>query len=247
MSLAPKEMKELKRVYEQLCFFADKAEAIKRLDAIRGMLADCNRPRSMRQRKSSNSDDHRESMEESEKENKAIELQNEQSELESRLSDIRSRPFQHIRSQDTAAALESLGKKATRREVQNMMWEVDEKLDGVIDWDEFQLNFERNIRDRSGLEPASFYHMIQFMIYDHDNNGMVSIDETMNMLYARVGREKMETTITKLFGGDDGAPIKEVGHQGGEIDFERYWAVVLREHQRQFQDSDQGKQSTKKK
>lgn len=249
--IAPKEMKELKRVYEQLCFFAEKAEAIKRLDEIQEMLADCNRPRSMRQRNSSmsasNSDDRRESTEESEKEKKAIELQNEQTELESRLLEIRSRPFQHIRPQDTAAALESLGKKATKREVQNMMWEVDEKLDGVIDWEEFQLNFERNIRDSSGLEPASFYHMIQFMIYDHDNNGMVSIDETMNMLYARVGREKMETTITKLFGGDDGAPIKEVGHQGGEIDFERYWAVVLREHQRRFQESDQGKQPTNKK
>ena len=76
---------------------------------------------------------------------------------------------------------------------------------------------------------------------------MVSIDETMNMLYARVGREQMETTITKLFGGDDGAPIKEVGHQGGEIDFERYWEVVIREHQKKFQESDLGKVVAEKK
>lgn len=95
--------------------------------------------------------------------------------------------------------------------------------------------------------------MIQFMMYDHDNNGLVSLDETMNMLYARVGREQMETTITKLFGRDDGAPIKEVGHQGGEINFERYWEVVVREHQKQFHESDPGKvvaekiQSKKKK
>ena len=65
---------------------------------------------------------------------------------------------------------------------------------------------------------------------------MVSIDETMNMLYARVGREQMETTITKLFGGDDGAPIKEVGHQGGEINFERYWKVVQKEQQKTLED-----------
>ena len=99
------------------------------------------------------------------------------------------------------------------------------------------MNFERNIRDKSGLEPASFYHMIQFMIYDRDNNGMVSIDETMNMLYARVGRDEMESKITKLFGADDGAPIKEVGSQGGEIDFERYLEVVSRE-QLQRQESE---------
>jgi len=180
------------------------------------------------------------------REKKIQEFHKEKSELEKTLSEIQSRPVQQIRLQDTAAALESLGKKTTKREVQNMMWEVDEKLDGVIDWDEFQVNFERNVQDCSGLEPASFYHMVQFMIYDHDNNGLVSIDETMNMLYARVGREQMETTITKLFGGDDGAPIEEMGHQGGQINFERYWEVVVREHRRRSRDVDHGGVDDKK-
>lgn len=236
-------------MYEQLCFFAEKAQAMERLRVIRDTLAEYHRPltSSMRQRDfflSTSSSHHRQSVSEPDREKKMMELQKEQLDLEKKLSDIRSRPVQHIRPQDTAAALKSLGKRATKREVQNMMWEVDEKLDGVIDWDEFHLNFERNIRDCSGLEPANFYHMVQFLIYDHDSNGMVSIDETMNMLYARVGREQMETTITKLFGGEDGAPIKEVGHQGGEIDFERYWAVVNREQQKRFRrssSSDSGK------
>jgi Ca2+-binding EF-hand superfamily protein len=233
--IAPKELKELKRVYDQLCYFAEKAQAMERISVIRDTLAEYHRPltNSMRQRDFFlSTSSRRQSVSEQDQQRKMMELQTEQTELEKKLSDIRGRPIQHIRPQDTAAALKSLGKRVTKREVQNMMWEVDEKLDGVIDWDEFHLNFERNIRDSSGLEPANFYHMVQFMIYDHDNNGMVSIDETMNMLYARVGREQMETTITKLFGGDDGAPIKEVGHQGGEIDFERYWEVVVREQQR---------------
>jgi Ca2+-binding EF-hand superfamily protein len=277
-AIVPKEMKELKRVFEQLCFFADKAEAMERLGVIRETLSEYNRPLlananskriQQQQRKccslssvatgtsgsSSEQQQERATNKSSvssknnpdEREKKISELQGEQIELETKLSDVRNRPVQHIRPQDTAAALGSLGMKATKREVQNMMWEVDEKLDGVLDWDEVHLNYERNIRDSSGLEPASFYHMIQFMIYDHDNNGLVSIDETMNMLYARVGRERMETTITKLFGRDDGAPIKEVGHQGGEIDFERYWEVVIREHQKKFQESDLGKVAAEKK
>lgn len=252
-----KEMKELKRVYEQLCFFAEKAQAMERLTIIRDTLAEYHRPltNSMRQRdfflSTSSSHQHRNSvLSESDQESKMLALQKEQTELEKKLTDIRNRPVQHIRPQDTAAALKSLGKRATKREVQNMMWEVDEKLDGVIDWDEFHLNFERNIRDSSGLEPANFYHMVQFLIYDHDSNGLVSVDETMNMLYARVGREQMETTITKLFGGDDGAPIKEVGHQGGEIDFERYWKVVCREQTKTFKEHvsspDKNKQRGKK-
>ena len=245
--LAPKEMKELKRVYDQLCYFADKSHALQRLKEIKVALDEHQQSvtSSMRRRGLSALTDNergggggeegRGSERSSncsinDQDNKIIaDLQKEQSELKKKLTDIRNRPVQHIRPQDTASALKALGKRVTKREVQDMMWEVDEKLDGVVDWDEFQLNFERNIRDDSGLEPASFYHMVQFMIYDNDNNGLVSVDETMNMLYARVGREKMESTITKLFGGDDGAPIKEVGHQGGEIDFERYWDVVVRE------------------
>ena len=256
--LAPKEMKELKRVYEQLCYFADKSHALQRfkdiqaaLDEHQQSLASSTRRRGMHDtaltdderggagggggassssiQTSSSFQNDGENDDQEQDEKIVADLQKEQKQLKKKLADIRSRTVQHIRPQDTAAALKALGKRATKREVQDMMWEVDEKLDGVIDWDEFHLNFERNIRDDSGLEPASFYHMVQFMIYDNDNNGKVSIDETMNMLYARVGREQMETTITKLFGGDDGAPIKEVGHQGGEIDFERYWEVVVRE------------------
>lgn len=266
--IAPKEMKELKRVYDQLCFFADKAQAVERLSEINETLAECHRPvtNSMRQRDfflssnrsttegevtslvSPSTQRRRQSLYEAEEQEKEmLQLQKEQVELQKILAEIRSRPTQHIRPQDTAAALKSLGKKATKKEVQDMMWEVDEKLDGVIDWDEFHLNFERNIRDKSGLEPAHFHHLIQFLIYDRDNNGMVSIDETMNMLYARVGREQMESTITKLFGGDDGAPIKEVGHQGGEIDFGRYWEVVVREQQKRFHESDLGKVLAEKK
>lgn len=255
--IAPKEMKELKRVYDQLCFFADKAHAVERLNEIRDSLAEYRRPlthstrlRSFVLSPTASSSRDGEDSASAPRENRrsscepedtaciTAALEKEQDELDKTLSEIHGRPVQHIRPQDTAAALKSLGKKkVTKKEVQDIMWEVDEKLDGVIDWEEFHLNFERNIRDKSGLEPASFYHMIQFMIYDRDNNGMVSIDETMNMLYARVGRDEMESKITKLFGADDGAPIKEVGSQGGEIDFERYLEVVSRE-QLQRQESE---------
>jgi Ca2+-binding EF-hand superfamily protein len=259
ITIAPKEMKELKRVYDQLCYFADKVHAVQRLKEISKLLSEYQRPphpstatlRSIvhsptsskkgAEDKSSPVRPRRSSCDPEEQEKIMIELQREQAELQKTLSEINNRPVQHIRPEDTAAALKSLGKKVTKKEVQDIMWEVDEKLDGVIDWEEFQLNFERNIRDLSGLEPASFYHMVQFMIYDRDDNGMVSIDETMNMLYARVGRDEMESTITKLFGGDDGAPIKEVGSQGGEIDFTRYWEVVVREQQQRFSESDLGK------
>lgn len=117
--------------------------------------------------------------------------------------------------------------KATKQEVLDMLWEADEKNDGVVDWDEMKLMYERCIRDDSGREPASFYYVVQFMIFDKDGDGLVGIDDTMSILYARMGAERMEEIIDELFHGTP------PGHQGrpDELDFESFrkaWRRVLR-------------------
>ena len=62
------------------------------------------------------------------------------------------------------------------------------------------------------------------MIFDQDENGLVSVDETTNMLYERFGRTKMELKLKELFGSD----MKETGTQGGEINFPQYLERVER-------------------
>ena len=232
-SIAPKELKELKRVYEKLCLWSEKFKIIERLNTIEDDVLNLH-DSSLNNDKDSKS-------------NELEQLSNTKRQLNEELEQIRNRPDQHIRVQDAAAAFKSLGKKVPKREILDMMWEVDEKLDNIIDWDEFSLMFARNIHDSTGLEPAGFYHMVQFMIYDRNDNGKVSVDETMNMLYARVGREKMETIIIKLFGDSDGSAFKEEGSQGGEIDFNRYWDVVEREQINRFEESELGKTLLEKK
>ena len=234
-AITAKELKELKRVFEDLCFFADKGPKKERLKEIDNELTEIRRPGN-----GYNSGSQQDKTLVVEK------LEKEQNVLQEEVKKIDMKPEQYIRPQDTGLAMKYLGKRMSKREIQDIMWEVDEKIDGVIDWEEFSLMFERNVKDTSGLEPANFYQMVQFMIYDRDGNGKVSIDETMNMLYARLGRAKMETTITKLFGGEDGAPIIEVGQQGGEIDFERFWDVSENEQMKMFEASELGRNLAEK-
>ena len=117
-----------------------------------------------------------------------------------------------------------------------MLWEADEKNDGVIDWDELQLMFQRCVRDASGREPASLYYLIQFMVFDRDQDGLVGIDDTMSILYARMGAEMMEQIINELFYdsnscSDDGASSSNQGRgHSGKLDFVSFhkaWSKVL--------------------
>ena len=208
--ISPNELKELRRVFDTLCQYANK------------------HPRSRSTKRLSGDDDG------------TVQSTNTTTSGLSIMSGMSSLSEPYIRAQDIAAALRDLGKKVTKQEVQTMLWEADEKNDGVIDWDEMTLMFERNLRDSSGLEPAGLYHVVQFMIFDRNANGKVSIDETMNILYARLGREKMEASINLLF-SDDGAPVEERGCQGGEITFERFSSVARSEQTRAFQESEMGK------
>jgi len=161
------------------------------------------------------------------------------------LSSSKSSPSrnQHIRVQDIAAALRDLGIKATKQQVLDMLWEADEKNDGVVDWDEMKLMFERCVSDAGGREPASLYYVAQFMIFDQDADGLVGIDDTMSILYARMGAEKMEQIIDELFrGGNTGTGSCASGDNNnnnnkrrpGVLDFasfRRAWSQVLLESQ----------------
>ena len=43
-----------------------------------------------------------------------------------------------------------------------MIWEADETISGSLDYDDIKVCFQRNISDRSGLEPSKLYNLVSF-------------------------------------------------------------------------------------
>jgi len=127
---------------------------------------------------------------------------------------IESKGNNKISAKDITELLKDLGNPMSKEAVREMVWEVDEDLDEHVNWDEFSTCYQRSVHDKSGLEPSALYNVAQFMLYDKNFNGKVSMDETMMMLYQRFGKMRLEQELQKLFGSELNAD--------GELTFSEY-------------------------
>lgn len=127
---------------------------------------------------------------------------------------------------DLKSAIGVLGVRKTTKELEHIVWMVDENLDGMVDWEEFTLMFERNITDDTPqrLEPSGLFNMVQFMMFDEDNSGAVTVDETMTMIYQRYGKDNLLAELTKLF-GKERLSGKDVG-SSTDLSFSEYLKAV---------------------
>mmetsp|Transcript_27546 Transcript_27546/g.30069 ORF Transcript_27546/g.30069 Transcript_27546/m.30069 type:complete len:242 (+) Transcript_27546:78-803(+) len=222
MPITSQEEKEVHRVFELLCDYQQKSKIKQEIEDIKNWI-NANRNKS-----------HLEHAEE----NIQAGL-NRIDELTQHLHELENKSDKKISCADVMEMLKKLDAKNTKKEVEEMIWEVDENLDGHLDWVEFRLMFNRNITDRTGLEPSRMYNLTQFLIYDTNNNGMVSVDETMNLLYARYGRSTMEQKLKELFGEN----MQEFGRQGGEIPYSRYIKAVERVQLNMFLETNAGRKA----
>lgn len=101
---------------------------------------------------------------------------------------------------DIDAISKKLGVTFTKKQIEQMIWEIDEKLDGVICFDEFVLAYCRNVFDTSGNEPSSVFHLMEFLIFDETGKGYIIEDDCMEILFARYGSSKLERELESIFG-----------------------------------------------
>ncbi|CAM9128071.1 unnamed protein product [Ectocarpus sp. 4 AP-2014] len=231
INISQQEDRGLRRVYHRLCDFSQKEKLRKEIHALQAKVEALSAAPQSKQAKLAANDANVKA-----EENR---LNEDIRALEQEIVRLENNPDKKIKAVDIWEHMKFLGKKCTRKEVTDIVWEVDENLDGLVDWDEFKLMFFRNINDHTGLEPAKLYNMVQFMLYDVDNNVNVSVDETMNMLYARQAQNtgKMEAKLKELFG----ECMRETGTQGGEIGFLEYLEAVERTQLNTFVQSSVGR------
>lgn len=124
-------------------------------------------------------------------------LETEEKALQRLIDEVDSKPLdsKRIHHRDLLQALESLGKATNKKEVEDMVWEVDEDSDGTVSWKEFYLMYVRNQSDDTGLEPSQLFSVVQFLMYDKQNKGEVTLDQTMEMLFKKYGKDKLEAEI----------------------------------------------------
>lgn len=63
--------------------------------------------------------------------------------------------------------------------------------------------YKRCISDQSGLEPRKLYNLVVFLMYDKEFKGRVSVEDTLQLLYVRHGRDALDDEIRAIFGENE--------------------------------------------
>uniref|UniRef100_K3X7N7 EF-hand domain-containing protein n=1 Tax=Globisporangium ultimum (strain ATCC 200006 / CBS 805.95 / DAOM BR144) TaxID=431595 RepID=K3X7N7_GLOUD len=96
---------------------------------------------------------------------------------------------------DLVSAMKTMSRNPTKTEIQWMIWEADDDLDGAIDWHEFKSCYARSLVDKHGLEPNQLYHFIQFLLCDVDGSFTVSVLELKAELKKLPGTDHLASKL----------------------------------------------------
>ena len=105
-----------------------------------------------------------------------------------------------IDAEEIAHLFKELGHRCSRKQIEDMIWEVDEDCDKAVNWEEFRGMYYRCRNDKTGFEPRRLYNVVEFLINDRDDSGDVSVEEAQQIMYLRYGRQSLDAMLNELFG-----------------------------------------------
>jgi hypothetical protein len=97
--------------------------------------------------------------------------------------------------------LRKIDKVPSREELNLMVWEVDDDLDGRISRYEIEKMYKRCLWDDEELEPKRLYNLILFLMYDKENRHYITEEDTLELLIIRFG-EYFNQALMEMFAYD---------------------------------------------
>jgi hypothetical protein len=94
--------------------------------------------------------------------------------------------------------LRKLCEEYIKEEMEMMIWEVDENLDGYVSENEFEKMYKRCIADERELQPKKLFYLVQFLMYDKEQKTFITEEDTLEILYIRHG-PGFESVIDAIF------------------------------------------------
>lgn len=108
-----------------------------------------------------------------------------------------------IDEDDLTQVFMSLQHKTKKGEINDMIWEVDEDCDNAVNWKEFQVMYHRCRNDIAGTEPRRLFNVAEFVMNDKQGLGTVSMENAMQIMYLRYGRNDLDAQLQDIFGTSD--------------------------------------------
>ena len=108
--------------------------------------------------------------------------------------------------------IRTLCNEFAKDELDNMIWEVDENLDGYVSETEFENMYKKCITDEKEEEGKKLFYLAQFLMYDKDEKHEITVEDTLEILCAR-HQSNVDATLDAIFDiekKDENGKVKKI-------------------------------------
>jgi Ca2+-binding EF-hand superfamily protein len=88
-------------------------------------------------------------------------------------------------------------------DLDTMIWEADQNLDGYVSEKEFENLYKKCVSDEKQEEAKKLYYLVQFLMYDKDEKHSITVEDTLEILCARYPNN-VDQAIDSIFDVDTG-------------------------------------------
>jgi Ca2+-binding EF-hand superfamily protein len=97
--------------------------------------------------------------------------------------------------------IRTLCEEFAKDELEGMIWEADDNLDGYVSEKEFINMYKKCITDENEEEGKKMFYLIQFLMFDKDEKHEITIEDTLEILCAR-NPNNVDQALDNIFDED---------------------------------------------